>query len=279
MAAAVPGEEGVKVNLVRVRAGQDPAAVLDAPEGVIALGFSGDSQRLLAATAKRLLVWNVATRQAEAGPVAWPDAVQAATFTPRGDRVFFSTWQTTELRDVLTGASFGRPLHHSGVPRLLASDGVGTQVAIGSDDRTARLWDPFRGVPLGRPVSHGGSVDLLALSPDGRVMLTCTEGTQVQLFSPILGVSLGPVLPQTRPVTSAAFSPDGRTLLLCANEASVLALPVPEPLDGPVGRVLLTVEVLTGLTLDQGGVLHALDADSWQQRRHRLQGLGGPLLP
>lgn len=280
LATVVASEDDkARVTILQIPNDKEPLAVLDLSDLPIALTFTADSKHFLAASGKQFLTWNVEAGQAENGPLIWPEGVQVAVFTPRGDRIFFSTWQTTELRDVRTGAALGPPLHHAGLPRLLASNLMGTQAAIGSNDRTARLWDPFRGVPLGRPVSHGGHVDLLALSPDGRVLLTCTELTQVQLFSPVLGVPLGPVLPHSLPVTSAVFSPDGTTLLICASESHVLVRTVPQPLDGAVERIVLTLEVHTGLTLDRDGVLHALDAEQWQQRRQRLQGMGGPLLP
>jgi hypothetical protein len=41
----------------------------------------------------------------------------------------------------------------------------------------------------------------------------------------------------------------------------------------------LWAEVLTGLELDRDGLVHRLEASAWQQRRQRLQELGGPLLP
>jgi hypothetical protein len=39
------------------------------------------------------------------------------------------------------------------------------------------------------------------------------------------------------------------------------------------------VEVMTGLELDDHGVVHVLDAATWQQRRRRLEQQGRPPLP
>jgi hypothetical protein len=34
--------------------------------------------------------------------------------------------------------------------------------------------------------------------------------------------------------------------------------------------------MVTGMELDEDGVFHVLDGASWQQRRQRLEELGGP---
>jgi hypothetical protein len=48
---------------------------------------------------------------------------------------------------------------------------------------------------------------------------------------------------------------------------------------GSAERVRLWVEVLTGMELDEERGIHVLDAAAWQQRRDRLDGLGGPPPP
>jgi hypothetical protein len=45
---------------------------------------------------------------------------------------------------------------------------------------------------------------------------------------------------------------------------------------GDADRLRLWVEVLTGLELDADGVAGPLDGPTWQERRKRLDELGGP---
>ena len=50
---------------------------------------------------------------------------------------------------------------------------------------------------------------------------------------------------------------------------------LPPPVPDEVEQVACWVQVLTGMALD-GDAVHALDAATWQQRRRRLEELGGP---
>jgi eukaryotic-like serine/threonine-protein kinase len=76
-----------------------------------------------------------------------------------------------------------------------------------------------------------------------------------------------------------AFSPDGRLLLTGCWDRTARLWPVPVPVAGAPERVRLWAQVLTGLELDDDGVIHVLDAPTWQERRQRLEDLGGPPLP
>jgi hypothetical protein len=51
---------------------------------------------------------------------------------------------------------------------------------------------------------------------------------------------------------------------------------VSEPLDASAARVALWAVVATGAELDADGVVRLLDARAWQERKKRLEELGGP---
>ena len=76
------------------------------------------------------------------------------------------------------------------------------------------------------------------------------------------------------------FSPDSRTLLARINffqgTEKAQLFEVPQPVEGDAARLRLWVEVITMRELDAGGEVADLDAAAWQQRRDRLQKLGGP---
>jgi hypothetical protein len=50
-------------------------------------------------------------------------------------------------------------------------------------------------------------------------------------------------------------------------------------MEGEVDRIVLWTQVITGLELDADGLVRVLDTRTWQQRRQRLEELGGPPLP
>jgi hypothetical protein len=77
-------------------------------------------------------------------------------------------------------------------------------------------------------------------------------------------------------VPTVTFNPNGRTLVTGGADRTARFRRVPQPVEGTPEQIGLWVEVITGLTLDAGGIVHPLDAAGWHERRRRLKELGGP---
>jgi len=75
-------------------------------------------------------------------------------------------------------------------------------------------------------------------------------------------------------VTAVAFNPDG-TSMLTATRSTAQLWPVPAQIRGDPEQVRLWTQVTSGLELDDDGFVRVLGAAAWQQRRQRLQELGG----
>jgi WD40 repeat protein len=80
-----------------------------------------------------------------------------------------------------------------------------------------------------------------------------------------------------RPTPVVAFSPDGKTVLTGSMDKTARLWRVQPPLEGAVEQITLWLAVRTGTELDEDGVVHVLDAETWQKHRQRLQTEGGPL--
>ncbi|MFQ5735200.1 MAG: hypothetical protein ACE5KM_24980, partial [Planctomycetaceae bacterium] len=50
---------------------------------------------------------------------------------------------------------------------------------------------------------------------------------------------------------------------------------VPAPVQAEPERLILWVQVITGMELDESGVVRLLDAKQWHDRQQRLEQLGG----
>jgi WD40 repeat protein len=72
-----------------------------------------------------------------------------------------------------------------------------------------------------------------------------------------------------------AFSPDGKTALTGSYDKTARLWSIPSPVDGDLARIRLRIQALTDLELDPQGGFHALDTETWQERRDRLEQLGG----
>jgi hypothetical protein len=80
-------------------------------------------------------------------------------------------------------------------------------------------------------------------------------------------------------IGQAIFTPDGQTVLTASGDKTCRFWEVsPAPVAGEAERLVLWTQVITGMEVEPSGPVRLLDAATWQQRRQRLQELGGPVL-
>jgi WD40 repeat protein len=167
----------------------------------------------------------------------------------------------------------------------LAFSPDGKTFLTGCEDHQARLWrwEAPSAQRLGRPLAHHGYVRAVAFSPDGKTLLTGSWDGTAQCWDTAMGKPIGPPLTHQGWVTSVAFSPDGRTALTGSRGSrdgtARLWEVVSAPLEGTVERIVLWIQVVTGTELDADTQIRVLDASTWQERRQRLEELGGPPVP
>jgi hypothetical protein len=118
----------------------------------------------------------------------------------------------------------------------------------------------------------------VAFSPDGLLLLTGSLDKTARIWSAATGKPIGPPLSHDEAVMGVAFSPDGNSIITGSLDRTARLWAMPAPLTEEPERVQLWVELLTGQQLDDAGDIHILEPDEWQQRRRRLDDLGGPPL-
>ena len=90
------------------------------------------------------------------------------------------------------------------------------------------------------------------------------------------GLTHGPPLPHQGAVRAVALSADGKTALTGCDDKTARLWKVPQPMRGDPERIMLWTQVITGFEVDDLTAVHVLNAAAWQQRRQRMQELGGP---
>jgi len=240
--------------------------------------FSPDGKTVLTGSNdKTARLWDAATGQPIGPPLQHQHFVMRVAFSPDGTTVLTGSFDNTaRLWDAATGQPRARPLQHQYFVINVAFSPDGKTVLTGSADKTARLWDAATGQQLGSPLPHQAMVRDAAFSPDGKTVLTFSEDNTARLWETATAKQLGPPLQHQGWVKSAIFSPDGKTVLAVCADNSVRPCRVPQ-VRGDPQQLLLWAQVMSGLELDENGLVHALDEATWRQRRQRLQELGGQL--
>jgi WD40 repeat protein len=155
----------------------------------------------------------------------------------------------------------------------------GRTVLTGHRDNIARLWDTATGRSRGILLHHRGPVSAVAFSPDSRTILTGSNDKTARLWDAATGRPIGPPLPHPAEVDNVAFSPDGRTALTTSRDGFARLWALPAPVPGPVDRVVLWTQVITGMELAPDGEARVLDTQTWSRLHQRLMGLGGLRMP
>jgi WD40 repeat protein/serine/threonine protein kinase len=270
-------------QFLAIDGGTPLSPLLQHPDTVTAVALSPDSQRFLTGSEDRLArLWSAAGKLL-GKPLSHPHPVQAVAFSPDGKTIATGCGTGAEpagearLWNSATGEPLGLPLVHAGAVRAVAFSPDGRLLATGCLDHTIRFWDVRSGRLRGGPLRHGARVEALAFRPDGQVLLSGSEDRTVRLWDVATGLPLGPALPQPGGVHSVAFDPSGQCVAAGSWDL-VQLVRLPAPLPDEPARITAWAEVASGLALDEPGSIQVLDARAWQQRRRRLQELGGPFL-
>jgi WD40 repeat protein len=276
--------EGNTAQQYDTRTARPTGPEFDHREEIRSVAYSPDGNRVLTAGFKTVRQWDAAMGEPIGGPIPAARGPEVIGYTADGKTIVGANHDRVNRWDAASGRHLGRIDQRVTVrsaPLLYPGPEDG-RILVGIDDgRAARLWDAHTGGAVGpilRP-SRGGA-DLVAWNPDGRIVATVQVGI-IQLWERSTGKPLGPPLRMQGGQHQIAFHPNGKSLVGIseaqrADRATVVeewTLPAAADLAGE--RLRLWVEVITGLELDEGGEVRELSSKIWQQRRDRLQRLGG----
>jgi WD40 repeat protein/tetratricopeptide (TPR) repeat protein len=245
---------------------------------VYAVAWSRDGRTILTGSLDGTAqLWEAKTGKAVGKPLVHGNTVIAVAIAP-DDKIALtgSADGTACLWNAATGERIGEPLKHHGPVVAVAFSPNGRTVLTGSEDNTARLWDVATGKPVGEPLNHRGplAVKAVAFSPDGSLILTGSKDGTARLWEASTGLPVGPPWRHQQGVTAVAFSPDGRMVVTAGEDGMARIWKVPPPVLGPVPRIALWPEAVTGRKLDPDRTVRLLSSDEWDRIARQLETAG-----
>jgi WD40 repeat protein len=250
------------------------------PDGRYILTGGGNAEGEKAAGAAWLLEYaNALSGPPPDQPLVQGEIVWQVAFSPTGGAAAIARGdETARLWDLQQRQPFGPPLTHQNRVVGLDFSPDGQLVATGSTDKTARVWITATGEPFGEPFDHAGAVWGVAFADERTLVTACRDG-RVRLWDVPTHTPVGPAWVHQGIVWAVACHPASRTVLTGSEDKTACLWRIPPPWTNDARRVRLCVEVSTGLELDGLGVVHWLDASSWESRRQTLREMGGPPIP
>jgi WD40 repeat protein/serine/threonine protein kinase len=271
----------------------DRAQIWDVPSGkmrvsrlphenaVPAVAFQPDGKAVLTGSwDKTARLWDPETGKPLSEAIAHPDKVTAVAFSPDG-RMFATACEDRMVRlwVTATGTRVGNPLVHPDSVLAVAFSPDGKLVLTGCQDKAARFWSVADGKEVGVPLQHQGEVMSVAFSPDGKTVLTGSNDNTARLWESSTGKQIGPPLQHLDRVGAVRFSADGKVLLTGSDDKTARLWDGPSLLTDEVEQVVLRAQLMTGMELDERGIVRELDVASWLERKKRLDAWVAPLIP
>jgi eukaryotic-like serine/threonine-protein kinase len=204
--------------------------------------------------------------------------IRGLAFSPDGSRI--AVGAADKLAWVIgTGvSSVKRKLEgHHGSVMTVAFSPDGKRVATGSFDNTVMVWDAETGLPISRPMRHRGPFwYAVSFSKDGRTLVTGCDDATSRIWDIATSKPIGPMLPHDAALRTAVFAENDRQIITGTSIGTTYCWNVSRsPLKSDVERIVLALQVSTGMELGIDGEIRPLSPATWQERSKRLAAFGG----
>lgn len=270
-ALAIAGARGLRLYKLNERFVTEKELDLAAP-GAFSLAFSPDGSLLATGLQNAVLRYDSESLTPAGPPLSHPGRVDILAFSADGNQLLTGSRDgSARLWDLATGrleAQWGQLPPAVRTASFLHDDKA---LLLGCAGGQVLLVDAETGVLRTEALRMHREFREVSLSPDGRIALAVGGDGVARLYDLRTGRTLGLPRQHYAPITSAVFSPDGRSVATVLPNDSVQVAAVPQPIAGAPERLLLWMEVNTGMELDEEDMPVLLDFATWKQRRDELE--------
>ena len=248
--------------------------------GVWAVAFSADGERMLTGGFRG----TVQLRDVNTGALIG-DALELGTrvwgvsFSRDGTQFAVASGDKLVRTFDTRMGNIPRPLaRHQDAAVAVVFSPDGSRVATGSHDNTVRIWEAATGGVVSAPMQHRGPIwypTAVSFSPDGNSIVTGCDDRTVRIWDVETAKPIGPALVHEAGVRMVAFTSPSKIVTGTATGTVRNWQPSITPMNEDVQQITVWLEAVTGMELDIDGEINVLDTRSWQQRRRRLDELGG----
>ena len=227
------GSKDNSVRLWDVETGRELKKLDGHLDMVTSATFSPDGRRALSTGYDHeAILWDLEKAQAiETFKLkgAAPRYMNAAAFSPDGERILICAEKTMYLFDAHTGEWLRSFSGHGAdvVSAVFSSDGK--RLLSGSDDHTMRLWDVETAKQVQLFAGHENSVKSVAFGPSGERVLSGSTDATVRLWDIEKAKELKVFRKHTEPLVAVTFADQGRQTLSGSRDASILTWVLVKP--------------------------------------------------
>jgi WD40 repeat protein len=255
----------------------DPTTMLR----VTRVAFSPDRSVVAAIDgAGRVLLWRAAAGELVGRPIAHAarggaEMIRAVAFSPDGTRLVTQSFRTRGVWNAATTAELDL-LHNPVGVQLSRFSPCGRLVLSATNFNMAQLCDVSDRSLRPAALLHAAQVWGVTASADCSRVLTASYDRTARDWDVATGKPLSPPLLHGEGVSEVVCSPDGKRILTGSWDRTARLWPTVSPVPDEVERVTVWVETMTGLRIGPTGSSDLLTADEWNERKRRLDELGGP---
>lgn len=205
---------------------KDPIQTFNLGAGrVVALGFSGGDNTLLAASSERVIKRvDLATRRelpsvSEANRL---EKYEALSFSPDGQTAAICVGtRDLEIHNLTAFDNVTRLTSRANPARSVAFSNDGRWFAIGNQDTSATLWDVFAGRLTARVAGNSGSINAVSFSPNSQLLATGSRGGSVRVYEVITARETTHWQAHEDGINALLFTTDGKQLITCSSDQSI----------------------------------------------------------